>query len=87
MLLPRLAFASACVLSLAGCTTSKPVTAGKDDLVRSVRRIADLGGLVGARGATGTDQAKIDGTVAGGCAVGALTPDECRLHGEKTKGK
>ena len=87
MTLPRLALASACVLSLAGCTTSEPVTAGRSDIVRSVREIVSLDQLVGARGATNADQTKIDDTIAGGCAVGVLTPEECRLHGEKTQGK
>ena len=86
MMLLRLAFVSICALCLAGCTTSKPVTAGKTDIVRSVRGIANLESLVGVRGATKADQAKIDGTIAGGCAVGALTPQECRLHGARMQG-
>lgn len=42
-------------------------------------------GLIGARGATPADQAAIDDTIAGPCAIGAFSPSECARHRERTR--
>ncbi len=54
--------------------------------MRGVRQITAVDELVGTKGATPADQANIDGTIAGACRVGALTPEECKLHGRKVRG-
>lgn len=85
MKLNALALCAAFALTLAGCTTSKQGSAGKEDLSRAARSIFGTE-LVGARGATARDQDKIDDTVTGACAVGAYTPAECRRHQQETSG-
>jgi hypothetical protein len=42
--------------------------------------------LVGARGATPTDQLRIDETAAGLCGAGVWTRTECARHGREGKG-
>jgi hypothetical protein len=68
----------------ASCTTSQQGSAGKEDFAKTTRQIIGTS-LIGARGATPADQDKIDDTLAGTCAVGVFTADECRLHQERTK--
>lgn len=59
----------------AGCGTSAPADA------TGLRRVVGTD-LVGARGATASDQRKIDRTVVGLCAGGVWSATECRRHGE-----
>lgn len=65
---------------LAGCSTSQQVSASKNLQADTTRRIVGTD-LIGARGATARDQAKIDNTAAGLCGAGVWTPSECRRHG------
>nr|DAE48873.1 MAG TPA: hypothetical protein [Caudoviricetes sp.] len=39
--------------------------------------------LLGARGATETDQRKIDHTIVRGCAGGVWSKDQCAIHDKK----
>lgn len=41
--------------------------------------------LIGARGASRNDQAKIDETAAGLCGAAVWTPSECALHGRESR--
>lgn len=64
-----------CVLTVAGCSsTSTPAN------VDGVKRTVRLDGLATAQGKTVNDQAKIDGTIARGCATGLVTKASCRKH-------
>jgi len=63
------------VLVVAGCGTSAP------NNVTGLRRVVGTD-LIGARGATATDQRKIDRTVVGLCAGSVWTKSECASHGE-----
>ena len=58
-----------------GCGTSAPAD------VMGLRRVVGTD-LIGARGATASDQRKIDRTVVGLCAGGVWTSAECAMHGE-----
>lgn len=66
-------------LAVAGCTTSSQGSATKTELVAAMRGIAG-NSLVGAKGATPTDQLKIDKTVARFCGSGVYTPADCASH-------
>lgn len=61
---------------LAGCSSTTSPASVSPDLRRSLGTA-----LPGTRGATAADQANIDETVAGGCAIGLFLPQECRKHG------
>lgn len=63
----------------AACTTTGPVVAGPSELRETVRRVVGTD-LIGARGATGRDQGRIDATVAGLCGAGVWTRTECARH-------
>lgn len=62
-------------LMVAGCGTSGPLDA------TGLRRVVGTD-LIGARGATASDQRKIDRTVVGLCAGSVWTESECASHGE-----
>jgi Ni2+-binding GTPase involved in maturation of urease and hydrogenase len=64
-----------CASIVAGCTTLAPAN------VSGLRRVVGID-LIGARGATSTDQRKIDRTVVGICAAGVWTRDECARHNQ-----
>ncbi|MGV1752780.1 hypothetical protein [Agrobacterium sp. CG674] len=61
-------------IALAGCGISGPGN------VSGLRRVVGTD-LIGARGATPADQAKIDRTAVGICAGGVWTRQECARHG------
>ncbi len=63
-----------CAVMTAGCGTSAPGD------VTGLRRVVGAD-LIGARGATDSDQRKIDRTAVGLCAGGVWTAEECRRHG------
>ena len=67
-------------LLLVGCTTSNPVPVTRDGL----RTVVGTD-LIGARGATGEDQMKIDLTISGLCGGGVYTRSECARHGRQTR--
>lgn len=79
MLLKKLAPLAVSALILAACTTSRPVTAGKADIAKAARGIVGPS-LIGVKGDTPTDQDGVDAAVAGLCAAGSYTPEECRRH-------
>jgi hypothetical protein len=81
-----LVLCAATALTVAGCTTSKQGSAGKEDFVKTTRAVVGTS-LIGARGETPRDQDKIDDTVAGICAVRAFTPAECERHSKETQAK
>lgn len=60
---------------LAGCSMTTSPASVSPDLRRSLGT-----SLPGTRGATAVDQASINDTVAGGCAIGLYLPQECRRH-------
>ncbi|MCJ8520489.1 hypothetical protein [Pseudorhizobium tarimense] len=62
------------IFALTACGTSAPASAP------GLRRVVGTE-LVSARGATLTDQRKIDRTVVGICAADVWTRDECARHG------
>lgn len=68
------------MLLLAGCSTTEPVPVNRDGL----RRVVGTD-LIGARGATGDDQMKIDLTIAGLCGGGVYTRSECARHGRESR--
>ena len=70
----RLVLIMTAALMAAGCSTSQPAS------VAGLRRVVGTD-LIAARGATPADQRKIDRTVAGICAGGVWTRDECAGHG------
>lgn len=71
---------------IAGCaTTPKEATVSKVSQASRIVRAAMGTSLVGARGKTPADQTAIDETIAGPCAIGALTRSECARHREQTK--
>ncbi|WP_297557523.1 hypothetical protein [Nitratireductor sp.] len=72
--------AIAAALSVAGCSTSKPVPVMSDGL----RNVVGTS-LIGARGATADDQRKIDETAAGLCGSGVWSQTECARHGRETQ--
>lgn len=72
--LTKLGLLMTAALMAAGCSTSRPAN------VDGLRRVVGTD-LVGARGATPADQRKIDRTVAGICAGGVWSRDECSAHG------
>lgn len=80
-MLPRngaLIFAAA--LTLAGCSTSRPVPVTGDGL----RGVVGTS-LIGARGKTAADQLKIDSTAAGLCGGGIWSKSECAQHGRESR--
>ncbi|MCV0371871.1 MULTISPECIES: hypothetical protein [Hyphomicrobiales] len=74
------ALAIAAALSVAGCSTTKPVPVTSDGL----RDVVGTS-LIGARGATADDQRKIDETAAGLCGSGVWSQTECARHGRETQ--
>lgn len=85
---PRLmtaALAIGAASATAGCMTTAPVVAGPSELRETVRRVVGTD-LIGARGATGRDQGRIDATVAGLCAAEVWTRTECRKHAAAKEG-
>ena len=64
-------------LLLAGCGISGPAD------VSGLRNVVGTE-LVGARGATATEQRRIDRTVVGLCAASVWTRAECARHGERS---
>lgn len=65
---------------LAGCGTSGPAD------VNGLRKVVGTD-LIGARGATASDQRKIDRTVVGICAGMVWTRAECARHGQALQGR
>ena len=74
-----LALITTLVLTRAACTTSAPTS------VAGLRRVVGTD-LIGTRGATPTDQRKIDRTIVGICAADVWTREECARHGEGRSG-
>lgn len=70
----------AVALTTAGCSPSRPVPV----TVEGLRPVVGTS-LIGAKGATRSDQSKIDETVAGLCGGGVWTNSECARHGTETK--
>ena len=79
MPLKLIALLAVSVLTLAGCSTSQQVSASADTQRDTARRIVGIA-LIGAKGATPSDQDKIDDTAAGLCGAGVWTPSECKRH-------
>ncbi|WP_244631409.1 hypothetical protein [Neorhizobium sp. AL 9.2.2] len=67
-----------CALMAAGCGTSAPASAP------GLRRVVGTD-LIGARGATPSDQRKIDRTAVGLCSGGVWTSQECAKHGQEVE--
>lgn len=63
------------IAALAGCASNSTVASAGPDLRRALGT-----SLPGTRGATERDQAAVDETVAGACAIGLYRPQECRRH-------
>ncbi|MEI3850028.1 MULTISPECIES: hypothetical protein [unclassified Ensifer] len=74
-----LALIAAFVLSGAGCTSTARVNASKEQLNLAARAVVGTS-LIGARGATPSDQDRIDDTVAGICGARIWTKEECSAH-------
>lgn len=66
-------------LMLASCTTSSQTSAQKKDLTNSARGIVGTS-LIGAKGATPSDDRKIGRTAARLCGTGVWTTAECATH-------
>nr|WP_313196447.1 hypothetical protein [Shinella zoogloeoides] len=81
MKLTKLVLLVACVGSLAACTSTRQVAASKERLNSTARAIVGTS-LIGAHGATASDQDKIDDTVAGLCGSATWTRQECARHDE-----
>lgn len=81
MTLTNFALIALSALALAGCSTSQAVNAKKTPLANSARAIVGTS-LIGAKGATASDQNKIDETAAGLCGAGVWRPSECARHKE-----
>lgn len=85
MKLTSLVFSVVSVLSVTACTSSQQVAVTSERLNESARRIVGTS-LIGAAGATASDQDKIDDTVAGLCGAQTWTKAECLKH-EQSIGK
>jgi hypothetical protein len=64
---------------LASCTTSSQTNAQKKELTNSARGVIGTS-LIGAKGATPSDERKIGRTAARLCGTGVWTKAECATH-------